>query len=79
MYRYYWRRMVRYGPPCIDGLYEEIGELLAEDIMSIAWCLELLDVIHTLLRMVHPRLGILVYPVVRKHALREMGVYKHRR
>lgn len=79
MYREYWKRMVRYGPPCVDGLREEWRELLNEDIRTLAWWLELCDVLHTLLRMLHPRLGIIVYPVVRKHALREMGKIKHRR
>ena len=79
MYREYWKRMVRYGPPRIEGLYEEWCELLAEDVMSKAWWSELFDVAHTMLRLIHPRLGILVYPVVRKHALREMGILNHRR
>lgn len=79
MYREYWKRMVRYGPPRIEGLYEEWRELKAEDIRTLAWWLELCDVLHTLLRLVHPRLGILVYPIVRKHAMREMGILQHRR
>lgn len=79
MYREYWVRMVRFGPPTRDSLREEWSELLNEDIRTLAWWLELCDVLHTLLRMLHPRLGIIVYPVVRKHALREMGKIKHRR
>jgi hypothetical protein len=79
MYRWYWVRMVRYGPPTRDGLREEWRELCNERMFSKAWLLELCDVMHTLLRMLHPRLGIVVLPVVYKHAMREMGVYKHRR
>lgn len=79
MYHMYWVRMCRLGRPCLLGLHEEWCELRSEVFLSRAWIMELMDVLHTLLRMVHPRLGVLVFPVVRKHALREMGVVEHRR
>ena len=79
MYKAYWARMARYGIPKRSGLVEEWNEMLAEPFLSLTWIMELLDVTHTLLRMVHPWMGALVYPIVRKHALREMGVTNHRR
>lgn len=71
--------MARYGIPNRGGLLEEWNELRHERFPSIKWFMELCDVMHTLLRMIHPKLGVVVYPIVRKHALREMGVLKHRR
>ena len=71
MYKWYWSRMCRLGNPCMHDLHNEWHELLAERVSSNAWWAELGDVIHTLLRMVHPRLGVLIIPVVHKHALRE--------
>lgn len=79
IYRAYWKRMIHFGPCQLSGLKEEWSELCAEVPFSKAWYSELCDVLHTCLRMVHPRLGVLVWPVVVKHALREKGVLKHRR
>lgn len=70
--RYYWARMDRYGIPTCTSLREEWGEMRDEYVFTHAWWMELCDIMHTCLRMVHPWLGVVVWPVVRKHALREM-------
>lgn len=79
MLKWYWLRMARYGVPSVNGLREEWGEMRDERVFTYAWLMEVCDVLHTCLRMVHPRLGVVVWPVVRKHALREMGKLEHRR
>jgi len=71
MYRAYWARMCKLGNPRMSDLCNEWHELLAERVGSNAWWAELGDVMHTLLRMAHPRLGVLIWSVACKHALRE--------
>ena len=77
MYSLYWKRMMRFGKPRLSDLIDEINEF--KEASGMDKINELYDVVHTMLRMVHPRLGVLVFPVVRKHALREMGILPHRR
>jgi len=78
MYSLYWKRMKRFGRPRLSDLVDEINEYKAAS-NNMDKLAELLDIVHTTLRMIHPRLGVLVFPVVRKHALRESGILKHRR
>jgi hypothetical protein len=79
MYKYYWIRMMRLGVPTRRDLHEEICELLDERILSRAWLGELMDVLHCVLRIIHPRLGVLIWPIAVKHGAREYVEYYERR
>ena len=68
-----------YGIPTYDDLRDEWDEMRDEHIFTRAWWMELCDVIHTCLRMIHPWLAVIVWPIVRKHALREKGILNHRK
>lgn len=72
MLYHYWVRMLRYGIPTYASLCEEWNEMRNERVFTYEWFMEVGDVMHTILRMIHPWFGVIIWPTVRKHALREI-------
>lgn len=57
--------------PTMRHVREEWVEMCNERaLISMNWWRELGDVIHTVLRMLHPYAGIIIIPIVRKHGYR---------
>lgn len=57
--------------PGMRHVREEWNEMCAERMLiSLNWWRELGDVLHTILRMLHPYAGIIIVPVARKHGYR---------